>query len=200
MNTNLYMLIHHLDVTRAIQGALLANAWETDLEAGVHAVRTKVIDAFERGARAPTRLDGMRHFATVVARSHAIEARRNAETTEEVVLGARNPELFVALIDGCAERDPIDARRQLEVLAELFRAGEMPEDGADILEAVGSECTFAEIAEDLGISRDDVRHRLKKMRSIYRRRMRERGLWPGSDHLRLAVDNPPAARGKGATG
>jgi DNA-directed RNA polymerase specialized sigma24 family protein len=200
MNTNLYTLIHRLEVTRAIQGALLANAWETDLEAGVEAVRTKVLAAFERGVRLPTHLDGMRSFASILARNHAIETRRATERTLGVVLGPRNPELFVALIDGCAMRDPVDARRQLEVLAELFRAGEMPEDGADILEAVGSECTFAEIAEDLGITREEVRHRLKKMRRIYRKRMLGRGLWPGGDHLRLVASNPPTARSKRRTG
>jgi hypothetical protein len=51
------------------------------------------------------------------------------------------PEEQVPLRSSGARRDPVDAGRQLEVLAQLFREKAMPPDGVDILEGLASRCT-----------------------------------------------------------
>jgi len=89
-------------------------------------------------------------------------------------------------------RDPVDAGRQLEVLAQLFREKKMPPDGVDILEGVACRCTWAEIAEPLGISEDLAETRYRRMKDTYRRRMTKLGLLPDRIALRLIVSEPGA--------
>jgi DNA-binding NarL/FixJ family response regulator len=64
--------------------------------------------------------------------------------------------------------------RALEVAAELFREGKMPEHGVDILEGVACRCSHEEIGADLGISDRTVEGRLKTMRRVFKRKNRTR--------------------------
>jgi hypothetical protein len=85
------------------------------------------------------------------------------------------------------------------VLAQLFREGEMPPGGVDILEGVACKCTHEEIAQDLGISEDVAEWRYRRMKKSYRRRLASLGLAPDVTPLRFVVSKPGAiARLRGA--
>lgn len=86
----------------------------------------------------------------------------------------------------------MDAGRQLEVLAQLFREGHMPEHGVDILEGVASRCSYEEIGSELGITDRAVEGRMGTMVDVFRKRMARLGLLPGMDSLRLVVSRPGA--------
>ena len=66
----------------------------------------------------------------------------------------------------------------------------MPPGGVDILEGVASRCTWAEVAEPLGISEDLAETRYRRMKDTYRRRMTKLGLLPDRITLRLVVSEP----------
>ena len=68
----------------------------------------------------------------------------------------------------------------------------MPRDGVDILEGAACRCTWAEVAEPLGISEDLAETRYRRMKDIYRRRMAKLGLLPDRILLRLIVSGPRA--------
>jgi FixJ family two-component response regulator len=57
------------------------------------------------------------------------------------------------------------------VLEDLFRDGEMPEGGQQILQGVASGRTHDEIADDLGITPDQVEGRARMMRGRLRARL-----------------------------
>jgi hypothetical protein len=72
------------------------------------------------------------------------------------------------------QRDPVDAGRQLEVAAELFREGRMPEHGVDILEGVACDCTYKEVGDDLKLSARAVEGRIGTMRQLFKQRIVQR--------------------------
>jgi hypothetical protein len=74
------------------------------------------------------------------------------------------------------QRDPVDAGRELEALAQLFRENRMPPDGVDILEGVARRCTHEEFALDLDVDANLVKWRMHQMRKVYRQRSIKLGL------------------------
>jgi DNA-directed RNA polymerase specialized sigma24 family protein len=70
----------------------------------------------------------------------------------------------------------VDAGRQLEVAADLFRKGRMPELGVDILDAVAAEYSYQKVAEELGLTASTVRGRVRAMRNRFREAIVERGM------------------------
>jgi hypothetical protein len=95
-------------------------------------------------------------------------------------------------IGGPIWRDPVDAGKQLEVAAQLFRDGRMPEHGVDILEAVAAGCTYKRIAHELGITEDLAKWRMREMHRIFRTRIAKLGMLPGMTPLRVVVSQPSA--------
>ena len=73
-------------------------------------------------------------------------------------------------------RDPVDTKRYLTVLKELFDAGQMPEDGEEILQAEADGVPRAEIAAELGVSENTVGCRLFRMRRRFRARLAALGM------------------------
>jgi DNA-directed RNA polymerase specialized sigma24 family protein len=131
----------------------------------------------------------MRALAWRVAKHHAIDALRVAGTEARIIVGPCNPDEHGVVERGGVRRDPVDTRRQLEILAGLFREGTMPEHGVDILEGIASGCSYREVAADLGLTEGAVEGRLRTMRRVFRARMSELGLLAGAfprSILRLA--------------
>jgi RNA polymerase sigma factor (sigma-70 family) len=143
-------------------------AW--DLEDARQDVYAKALKAIRRG-RAPAETEEMKNFCVKIAEEHAIDLLRKADVRALVVVDDCRPEELAPLRSSRVQRDPVDAGRQLEVLAQLFREKAMPPDGVDILEGVACRCTHAEIALDLGIEPNLVKSRLHQMRKVYRRRL-----------------------------
>ena len=141
-----------------------------DIEDAQQDVYAKALGAIRRG-RAPAETEGMKNFCVKIAEEHAIDLLRKADVRARVVVDDCRPEELAPLRSSRAQRDPVDAGRQLEVLAQLFRDEAMPPGGVDILEGVACRCTHAEIALDLGIEPNLVKWRLHRMRKVYRRRL-----------------------------
>jgi DNA-directed RNA polymerase specialized sigma24 family protein len=191
-NTNLSLLTHP-DVVRAIRGVLVSKRWRRqDLEDGIQDVHMKALAAFERGAPVPEDVGAMRALCVKIAENHAIDALRAAGRRTRDFVGPCDPDEYGPLHYGEEERDPADLRRQFDVLVSLFREGAMPEEGFEILEGVASGSTLLEIADELGLTRQIVRWRLDKMRTVFRRRMLELGRWPTKDFLHLVASAAPA--------
>jgi len=161
-------------------------------------VYVKVLVALEQRA-APADLEEMKNLCVKVAHQHAIDLLRKASVRARDLVEECQPDELAPLTSPVQQRDPVDAKRQLEVLAQLFRDNEMQPDGVDILEGVASRCTWAEIAEPLEISEEVARGRYRLMKASYRRRMVKLGLLPDMTPLRLLVSKPGAiARLRGA--
>jgi len=163
------ILLTDREVDRATCGTLLRNGWpEEEIEDGLADVRLRVIAAIHRGEPPPPTLRAMRAFCAKVAKDHAIDRLRKRETAEKWSDGlCEDPDEVAALVFSGEPRDPVDAARQLELAAELFREGKMPEHGVDILEGVASGCSYAEVGEDLGLTHWAVKGRLKTMRKRF---------------------------------
>jgi DNA-directed RNA polymerase specialized sigma24 family protein len=213
MNTHLENLVHRLDHParrppispvlarllvdplnqRTIDRTLRVNGWPTqNIEDGRQDVNAQAVAALQRG-HSPDTLDQMTAFCAKIARDHAIKVKQRAAKREQDFLGPCNPDEYCPLEYGAARRDPVDAGRQLEALAQLFREGKMPEHGVDILEGVACRISHTKIANDLRISADSVKARMRQMRKVYRRRMVELKMWPGMDLLKLVSSTPHAA-------
>jgi DNA-directed RNA polymerase specialized sigma24 family protein len=134
----------------------------------------------------------MKALCAKIARDHAIDLLRKADKRRRDFVGRCDPDEYTPLEYGAKQRDPVDAGRQLEVLAQLFRERRMRRDGVDILEGVASRCTHQEIAEDLGITDQAVKGRLGTMRRVFRARMARLGLLPGMQPLHVIVSVPAA--------
>ena len=94
--------------------------------------------------------------------------------------------------DSAEPHDRVDAVRQVEVLASLFREGRMPRDGVVILQGVAAGRSYGEIAKGLGISKDLVKWRMREIRRICQERMAKLGMVRGMQPLRLIVCDPSA--------
>jgi DNA-directed RNA polymerase specialized sigma24 family protein len=127
-----------------------------------------------------------------IARDQAVDELRRADKRKRDAAGKCDPDAYRPLEYGMERRDPVDAGRQLEVLAQLFREGRMPDHGVDILEGVASRCTHDEIAEDLGITGRAVENRLGTMRRVYRARLARLGMLPWMVPLRAVASTPDA--------
>jgi RNA polymerase sigma factor (sigma-70 family) len=167
----------HPEVARSICGALRVHGldWQ-DVQDGLHEVYVKALAAFHKGAAPPEDLRGLKAFCAAIAKNHAIDALRKSGTRKGDLLGDRDPDEHTAPEDGAGERDAVDARRHLEVLAQLFREGRMPEGGLEILNGVASRCSHEEIARDLGVTPSTVEGRMRMMRDRFLARIAQLGM------------------------
>ena len=187
----------HPENARGICAALGAYGIpRNEIQDAMQEVYVKVLEAFRESKPPipiPADLRAMKAYCATAAKNYAIDTLRTAAGPAEVFVDScENPDEFTPLEYGAQQRDPVDADRQLEVLAQLFREGRMPKDGVDILEGVASRCSLKKIGEDLQISKAAVRGRMDTMRKFFRERMEELGLLPWTQPLRLIVSRPKA--------
>ncbi len=185
----------HPEVARTICGALVAAGTPyKEVQDRMQDVFVKALTSFRKGGRVPPDLQEMRIFCATIAKNLAISTlRKDAKREKLGNAGPCDPEEYGPLEYGApVRRDPVDAGRQLEVAAQLFREGRMPDDGVDILEGVAAGCTHEEIAKELRITADTVEGRMRMMRERYRSRMAKLGLLPGMQPLHVIVSTPGA--------
>jgi RNA polymerase sigma factor (sigma-70 family) len=181
------------EVTAGITGLLRASGVrKQDVQDGIQDVYVKVLTAFGKGAAVPDNVGAMKALCVTVAKNHIIDEQRRAEPRKRDMAGRCDADEYTPLEYGVEQRDPVDAGRQLEVLAQLFRERRMPEHGVDILEGVASRCTHQEIAGELGITDQAVKGRLATMRAVFRGRMVRLGIWPQMQPLHVLVSLPAA--------
>jgi DNA-directed RNA polymerase specialized sigma24 family protein len=166
-------------VDRAVRRVLVGNGWlEQDVPDGIGEVRLRAVLAFHRGVKPPETAKHMKAFCAKIARDYAVDCLRKKETRDRYSPGlCEDPDEHGPVPPSGEQRDPVDAARQLEVAAELFREGRMPKGGVDILEGVASGCSYKEVGADQGITSNAVQGRLKTMRKLFRRRIGERGIF-----------------------
>jgi RNA polymerase sigma factor (sigma-70 family) len=183
-------LMVHPENTRVIGRTLLQHGTsKRELDDTTQDVHVKLLEAFQRGV-APADLGEMMAFFTKVAKDHAIDVLRKKEGDARDLAEPCACSEYYPLRRIIEQRDAVEADRQLEVLAQLFRDGKMPEHGVDILEGVASGCSYADIGEALSLTADSVESRMRQMRKVYRRRMVKLALWPDMPLLRVVASNP----------
>jgi RNA polymerase sigma factor (sigma-70 family) len=188
-------LLTHPEVAKTIYRALRSKGIrEHDVPDGLQEVYLRALRFFRvKPAVAPTELENMKAFCARVACNYAIDQlRKGKKRQQELDAQCDREEYGVVERESVPRRDPVDAGRQLEVLAELFREGRMPDDGVEILEGIASKCTLDEIGQDLGITLWAVRGRLDTMRKVFRQRMAKLGMSPGMQSLAIIVSSPTA--------
>ena len=166
-------------VDNAVCGALWVHGWlDCELPDGLQEVRYRAIRAFRMRLKPPETVQEMKALCARIARNYAVDClRRETKRKKDGYAGlCEDPDEYVPLNLSYEQRDPVDAARELEVAAELFRQGRMPEHGVDILEGIACEQTYEEVAEPLGISSHAVHGRLKTMRKLFRKQIARRGM------------------------
>jgi len=183
----------HPAVARCICRILSAQGIpKCDIEDALQDVYVKALAAFRKGKPVPVDLRGMKNLCAAIARNYVIDKLREAAQRERDGYAGlcEDADEFTPLEYGAERGDPVDARRQLDVLVQLFREGRMPEHGVDILEGVAAGCSYNEIGMDLGITERAVEGRVGTMRDLFRARMARLGLLPGMQSLFAVVSVP----------
>jgi len=166
-------------VDNAVCGALWVHGWNAcDLADGLQEVRGRAIRAFRMGLKPPPTVQQMKALCARIARNYAVDClrRQSSERTKGHAGLCDEPDEYTELHLSHEQRDPVDAERQLEVAADLFRQGRMPEHGVEILYNEGTNSAWKDIGADVGISDRAVEGRLKTMRKLFRKAIADRGM------------------------
>jgi DNA-directed RNA polymerase specialized sigma24 family protein len=132
-----------------------------------------------RANRMPVSLAQWNALARTIAIRRAIDRRLQAKARAKYDAGlCEDPDAYDRPTLHWEHRDPVDTKRYLNVLADLFRSGQMPEHGVEILRDEADGVSHAEIAAELGLTRSVVRNRLYRMRARFRARLDELGINP----------------------
>ena len=170
-------MIHHPGVIRPIQTTLRSfGVRKQDLEDGVAEVQTRTLE-YLRGKPIPTELEQWVALCVTITRSWRLDEKKKAKTDRKYCQGlCEDPDERIGIEAEAGAGDVVDARRMLRELQALFDAGEMPEKGEEILDCVQAGMKQTEIAEELGISSETVRMRLRKIREVFEERLAKLGI------------------------
>jgi hypothetical protein len=173
----------HVAIASTIAAVLEAHGIaQRDLPDAIAAVTARMIEAAETGStprstRAWTKLaqrTAARYAAEEMGRAPvAVTPRLAAHAYVERDGDAENAEavegVLWALLDNPAS--PERTRTQIALLGAMLEQGEMPELGREILAGLGDKKKVPAIARALGISPEEVRGRLRAMRTRFFRRL-----------------------------
>jgi len=147
----------HPAVTRTIAGVLVFRGYRGErLHDAIAEVRVRLIEAVQRRG-APDTIEEWQAFASKIACDWACDEHRKRETAEQYDTGlCDTPDDYAPLVRADMQRDPVDAKRQLAVLLEMFDKGEMPEKGREILLGVADGVKLPKIGKELELPADEV--------------------------------------------
>jgi DNA-directed RNA polymerase specialized sigma24 family protein len=167
----------HPDFVRYVQAALRRRGTpQREMDDAIADVQTGAIAAARR-KRMPANLEEWKALGLTVATRWAMKRRRKLKVTRKYDAGlCGEPDRYLTPTLHWEHRDPVDTKRYLAVLKELFDAGEMPEDGEHILQGEAYEVPHEELAQELGISRKTVDKRLFVMRERFYARLAALGM------------------------
>ena len=171
-------LLADREVVRSIEGKLLRMGVDRqDLADGVAEVQKRVLENIRRSP-APTDIGGWKALACTVAERMVLKNRERDERRSEHNTGlCEDPGAYAELPRSPGKRrDPVDTSRQIAVLKAQFDAGEMPEQGQEILMGVMDDLSAKEIGEELGLSESTVKNRLSRMRRLFKRKLASLGM------------------------
>jgi len=139
------------------------------------------LDAIEaaRRNRMPGSLAQWKALARTIATRRAINRRIQAKARAKYDAGlCEDPDAYHSPTLHWEHRDPVDTKRYLTILADLFRSGQMPEHGVEILRDEADGVAHDECAAELGLTRSVVKNRLYRMRQRFRARLDELRIRP----------------------
>src|SRR5262249_41121862 len=149
---------------------------QRDMEDAIADVQVDAIAAARR-KRMPANLEEWKALGLTIAARRTMKRRRKLKVTRKYDAGlCEEPDNYLTPILHWEQRDPVDAKRYLTVLKELFDAGEMPQHGEEILQGEADEVPHEELAQELGISRKTVDKRLFVMRERFYARLAALGM------------------------
>jgi DNA-directed RNA polymerase specialized sigma24 family protein len=116
-------------------------------------------------------------LATTIAVHWAIDRLREAKVRSKCDAGlCDDADAYLRPTLHWEHRDPVDTKRYLAVLKDLFDSGQMPEHGEEILQGEADEAPHEEIAAELGVPTTVVHNRLFRMRAKFRARLAMLGM------------------------
>jgi DNA-directed RNA polymerase specialized sigma24 family protein len=171
------LLVAHPDVVRSIGATLRRKGVASqDLEEAIADVQVASIEV-ARSAGMPASLAQWKALATTIAVRRSLNRVRNARRRRKYDAGlCEEPDAYLSPTLHWEHRDPVDTKRFLVILKELFDTGQMPEDGQEILQAEADEVPREEIAAELGLTKTIVRKRLFRVRAKFRARLTALGM------------------------
>jgi hypothetical protein len=167
----------HPELVDTIRGTLVHNGRRgAQLDDDVAEVQTRALEA-ARKRRMPAHLGEWKALSATIAVRYVADLREHAMQWAKYDVGlCEDPDEHVMVIEHDRGRDPVDTKRYIAVLKAQFEAGDMPEQGEEILVGVADGLSETEIAEETGLSERQVEYRLGKMRALFAARLAELGM------------------------
>ncbi len=137
MNT----LIVHPAVVTSLRCYLFRHGVDKcDVEDTIAEVQARALQGIE-GRKAPADVAGWQAFLITIARNCLADGARQAKTVDKHDDGpCENPDDYAPFLPSGTQRDPIDRKRQFAVLVDMFKKGEMPDRGNEILRGSPTAC------------------------------------------------------------
>jgi DNA-directed RNA polymerase specialized sigma24 family protein len=172
-------LVAHPDVVRYIRATLRRHGVaRQDLDDAIADVQLDAIEA-ARGGRMPCDPAQCKALVATISARRAIDRHRETEARARYDAGlCDDPDAWAGPVRHGTQRDPVDTKRYLDVLQELFDSGQMPEHGPEILQGEADGLAHEEIAAEIGVTTTVVRARLFRMRARFRARLATLGMVP----------------------
>jgi DNA-directed RNA polymerase specialized sigma24 family protein len=149
-----------------------------DMPDAIAEVQADSIEA-ARARGMPATVGQWKALAATIAVRWAIDQLREAEVRDKYDAGlCDDADAYLRPTLHWEHRDPVDTKRYLAILKDLFDSGQMPEHGAEILWGEAEEVPHEEIAAEIGISTTAVDNRLSRMRARFRARLAALGMLP----------------------
>jgi DNA-directed RNA polymerase specialized sigma24 family protein len=146
----------------------------------IASVQTEAI-AVARTGTMPRNLAQWKALAATIAVRWALDRLRERKRRTRYDGGlCEDPDAYLRPTLYWEHRDPIDTKRYLAILKELFDSGQMPEHGEEILQDEADGVPHAETAAELGLGAGVVRKRLYRMRAKFHAKLAALGMLPAS--------------------
>ena len=171
-------LLAHPELTRAIEGTLIKKGLALqELRDGVAQVQMRALGALRNKPR-PADLGGWKALCCTIAERLVVKDRQRetkrslyheglSDEADEHTAIARSPGRV---------HDPVDLARQREALEGQFEAGDMPEHGEEILDAIAAGESYKDIGAELGLTEAQVSRRLARMRKLFKAKLASLGM------------------------
>jgi DNA-directed RNA polymerase specialized sigma24 family protein len=170
-------LVAHPDVVRSIRAKLQRyRVSPQDMADAIAEVQTESLET-ARSCGMPSGLAQWKALANTIAVHWALDRLREQKRRARYDAGlCENADAYLHPTLHWEHRDPVDTKRYLAVLKDLFDSGQMPEHGEDILQGEADEVPHREIAAEIGVTPSVVRGRLFRMRAKFRARLAALGM------------------------
>jgi DNA-directed RNA polymerase specialized sigma24 family protein len=170
-------LVARPEVVRAIRATLLRyRVAAQNMADAIADVQVESIETSRTGVM-PRGLAQWKALATTIAVRWGLDRLRQARLRGKYDAGlTSDADAYLRPTLHWEHRDPVDTKRYLAILKDLFDSGQMPERGEEILQAVADEVPHEEIAAEIGVATSVVHGRLFRMRAKFRARLAALGM------------------------